>query len=270
MVSWTNILSLFRTVLNQLEEIAMTLEKSVTDDQLGKFYRRMSAIASRLGKSLSYGDVMNALQHLHDGTLRISLNSAEDLQQLLQRPLGAENILIPFRETEIPVFSEKPFKDCFTNKSRFPRGFTLMQQSRQVLFQVRPGKLRVQDEGYGELRDACGRVLQVSSEIPTSWLQQLLVRRGHTLTLAAVEGIIELHAKGEDIGLAPLSDSSKICFYPGNLAFVEVWRGHVDMVHFNWKTPKRWEVSLYPFDQGGESRRDDTHLDPIPLGFVVF
>lgn len=240
----------------------MTLEKSVTDDQLGKFYRRMSAIASRLGKSLSYGDVMNTLQYLHDGTLRISLNSAEDLQQLLQRPLGAENILIPFRETEIPMFSEKPFKNCFTNKSRFPRGFTSYTTvSPDVVPSQEAGKVRMfKMKGMASYATLAAELLQVSSETPTSWLQQLLVSRGHTLTLAAVEGIIELHAKGEDIGLAPLPDSSKPCFYPGNLAFVEVWRGHVDMVHFNWKTPKRWEVSLYPFDQGGQSRRDDTRL----------
>lgn len=45
----------------------MTLLKSVTDDQLGQYYRRTSAIADRLGKSLEFEQVMDALQRIHDG-----------------------------------------------------------------------------------------------------------------------------------------------------------------------------------------------------------
>ncbi len=45
----------------------MTLNISVTDEQLGRFYRRISAIAERLDKSLDYNKVMNELQKIHDG-----------------------------------------------------------------------------------------------------------------------------------------------------------------------------------------------------------
>lgn len=48
----------------------MTLQKSVTDDQLGQYYRRTSAIADRLGKSLSFDQVMDALQIIHDGQFK--------------------------------------------------------------------------------------------------------------------------------------------------------------------------------------------------------
>lgn len=45
----------------------MTLNLSVTDDQLGQFYRKTSAIAERLNKSLPFDEVMISLQLLHDG-----------------------------------------------------------------------------------------------------------------------------------------------------------------------------------------------------------
>jgi len=45
----------------------MTLNVRVTDDQLGRYYRKTAAIADRLGKSLAFDDVMDALQRVHDG-----------------------------------------------------------------------------------------------------------------------------------------------------------------------------------------------------------
>lgn len=49
------------------KEIVMTPNKGVEDDQLGQYYRRVGAIADRLGKSLSFKDVMETLQRIHDG-----------------------------------------------------------------------------------------------------------------------------------------------------------------------------------------------------------
>ncbi len=48
-------------------EVVMTLNMSVTDDQLGQYTRRVAAIAERLGKSLTYEKVMESLQRIHDG-----------------------------------------------------------------------------------------------------------------------------------------------------------------------------------------------------------
>lgn len=45
----------------------MTLNSGVTDDQLGRYARRVAAIADRLGKSLPYEKVMDVLQQIHDG-----------------------------------------------------------------------------------------------------------------------------------------------------------------------------------------------------------
>lgn len=45
----------------------MTMSSIVTDEQLGKYFRKMTAIRDRLGKSLPFEKVMHALQDIHDG-----------------------------------------------------------------------------------------------------------------------------------------------------------------------------------------------------------
>jgi hypothetical protein len=47
----------------------MTLALSVNDDQLGRYFRRMVAIAERGGKSLPFDKLMGMLQVIHDGKL---------------------------------------------------------------------------------------------------------------------------------------------------------------------------------------------------------
>ena len=49
----------------------MTLSIGVTDDQLGQYLRRTLAITDRLGKSLPFDSVMDALQDIHDGKFKI-------------------------------------------------------------------------------------------------------------------------------------------------------------------------------------------------------
>ncbi len=56
----------------------MTLNTGVADDRLGQYYRRIAAIADRLGKSLDFEKVMSALQRIHDG----------ELDRLVLRPAG--------------------------------------------------------------------------------------------------------------------------------------------------------------------------------------
>src|SRR3989344_6224811 len=40
---------------------------AVADDQLGAYYRKTAAIGDRLGKSLPFEQVIDALQRIHDG-----------------------------------------------------------------------------------------------------------------------------------------------------------------------------------------------------------
>ena len=49
--------------------MTLNIDTSVTDDQLGQYYRRTAAIAGRLGRSLDYKDTMAALQRIHDGEM---------------------------------------------------------------------------------------------------------------------------------------------------------------------------------------------------------
>jgi len=220
-------------------------------------------------RKISYNQVMETLQRLMDGTLRMGSNTTEDLQQLFQRPLGAANILTSFRDVEVSAFSEKTLKTCFADKRRYPRGFdTKINDTRYISWPDSlpgqlAGKVRVfKMNGMANHAQLAAELLGVSDETSVSWLQQLLVRRGHTLTLPVIEGIIELERVRTDIGLAPRPNpisSSHHC----NLAFVEVQSGiakTVDVVYFSRQTPTRWSVCRYPFSSDGESCMNDHRL----------
>ena len=242
----------------------MTLDKSVTDDQLGKFHRSVGAIASRLGKSLSFGEVMRVLQGIHDGTLRTGFNTAEDLQQLLQRPLGAQKMLKFLHETHhLPAVPDRFVVDCFSNRKRY----TSLSLNHDNLLPPSDKAQGGQDggtifvfgmSGMSSPRMIAAELLQVPDETPAPWLQNLLVRRGHTLTLPRIEMLIEMQMGGESIGLAPYVEIS--CVHPSNMAFVEVRPGTVDVIWFSRVKPKQWSISRYPFEQGGKSRMDDYRL----------
>ena len=57
----------------------MTLNASVTDDQLGQYFRRTVAIAERLDKSLSFERVMDVLQLVHDKKFEEAIKVAENV-----------------------------------------------------------------------------------------------------------------------------------------------------------------------------------------------
>ncbi|MFZ2167584.1 MAG: hypothetical protein WAV50_01795 [Minisyncoccia bacterium] len=242
----------------------MTLEKGVTDDQLGRFHRRFRAIEDRLGKSLPYGETMDALQHLHDGTLRLGRNTAEDLQQLLERPVGAKNVLRFLRDTAVPEFDRKFSADCFQNKKRYPykADYGSVRDCVSVPDIVQgqcAGIVRVfKMSGMANHMMLAAELLKVSDETPASWLQQLLIKRGYTLTLPSIEGVIDLQMQGIDVGLTHPPRGP--CSYPSNLAFVEVQPGIVEMIYFKRKKPRQWTVSRYPFRDSGQTQVDDTRL----------
>lgn len=62
----------------------MTLSSRVADDQLGQFFRKTSAIADRLGKSLDFDDVMEGLQLIHDGKLKKAAKPETAIAQVLE------------------------------------------------------------------------------------------------------------------------------------------------------------------------------------------
>ncbi len=247
-------------------DIAMN---KIDDDQLGKLYRRMQSLAGQVGTSLSYSHVMETLHRLSDRTLRTGVNTTEDIQQLFQRSAGTEDILAHFRDVRIPSFSAKTLSSCFANKKRYPNVFEVaIKDERYISWpDILPGqpngKIRVfKMKGMASHSQLASELLGVSDETPDSWLQQLLVRRGYTLTLPAIEGIIDLATSGSDMALASFPGNNP-CFHPCNLAFVEVIQGEaktVDVVYFSRQTKKQWDVSRYAFTRNAESCMKDRRL----------
>ena len=97
----------------------MTLNISVTDEQLGQYYRRTTAIADRLGKSLNFETVMGILQQIHDGQVGGVKNEFlhrlyEDKEILVGATTGEETIADA--SDLFPGFLDSDFKNWETNK----------------------------------------------------------------------------------------------------------------------------------------------------------
>ena len=69
----------------------MTLSLSVEDDRLGAYYRKTMAIADRLGKSLEFDKVMDALQRIHDGQLDPIVLRAGEFPVYLETEVGGKS-----------------------------------------------------------------------------------------------------------------------------------------------------------------------------------
>ncbi len=64
---------------------------SVEDDRLGAYYRKTMAIADRLGKSLEFDKVMDALQRIHDGQLDPIVLRAGEFPVYLEIEVGGKS-----------------------------------------------------------------------------------------------------------------------------------------------------------------------------------
>lgn len=251
----------------------MTLEKGVTDDQLGRYYRRTAAIADRLGKSLSYDGVMDVMQRLHDKTLRTNRNTAEDLQELCSRPLGAANMLKLIRETLLPEVAGMPLDLCFVNRHRYPEPMWVHDDLKYKSLDLQQpgqaaGMLRVYAVSGKDIHclsndtKVAAELLGVSEEVPTKWLQRLLIQRGCTLTLPAIEYLIEKQMQGTDLGLLPYR--SDPCYRPRFRAFVATGQDTVDTFICYRNKRKQWKVYRSPFlidgVGGGSTNMGDTRI----------
>ena len=73
----------------------MTLVPGVADDQLGQYYRRTTAIADRLGKSLPFDTVMEALQRIYEGQFGEALQAvASSARKITRRLFGDSEVVI--------------------------------------------------------------------------------------------------------------------------------------------------------------------------------
>ena len=229
----------------------MTLQNGVTDDQLGRFYRKTRAISERLGKSLSFDEVMQALQQIHDGKMRVAGDMPEDLRHFFRRTINQKKTLEFLVSTGVSDVAEKEAVDLFSNKRRFNvdkhahayalTGKQLGQEAAAVtIFKM---------SGMYSSQTIAAEFLNVSDETSASWLKELLINRGHTFTLPVIEELIELETtKTAFVGLNRCKKPSDVCDYPGNVAFVETFPGMVELVHFSRVTYKGWHVWREPFD----------------------
>jgi hypothetical protein len=94
----------------------MTLNISVTDEQLGQFYRRTSAIAERLGKSLNFDDVMRTLKSLHDGIKKQILRRLYENEEILVGATNGEETIANSSDL-FSGYLDPDFKKWGTNKS---------------------------------------------------------------------------------------------------------------------------------------------------------
>jgi len=226
----------------------MTPTIGVNDDQLGKFYRKVKAITERLGKSLSFDEVMQALQNIHDGTLRVSYNKSNDVQKLLKRPIGAQKSLHSLGIFNLPASSDKTLHKLFGNKKRYtsrhigtkrdlPDDQSGQKACHPVVYKL---------SGKSNYILIAAELLGVPDDMPTSWLQKLLLSRGHAFTLPAIELLIDTQTDGEDVGLADYdrkSDPRLSISQCDHMAFVEVAPGIVEVFHFSRRKPKQWHIS---------------------------
>lgn len=230
----------------------MTPNIGVTDDQLGKFHRRVKAISERLGKSLPFDEVMQAFQKIHDGTLRIGCNESNDVHRLLKRPIGAQKQLNTLGIFNIPASSDKTLRELFGNKRRYTSVYIDTERDRTpcMLPNNQLGQKACHTVVYklsGNSNDVsiAAELLGVPDITPVPWLQELLLSRGHTFTLPAIELLIDMQTEGGNVGLAEYNRKSGI--RPGgqceHMAFVEIAPGIVEVFSFSRSKPKQWHIS---------------------------
>ncbi len=237
----------------------MMPKTGVTDDQLGKFYRKIKAMSERLGKPISFNDVTRALQDIHDGTFRAGLNTSEDLQALLQRPVSSLKSLKLVSKKYIFAVGGKETCKIFRNKRRY---VNVNLDSAHCLCRL-PNEQDGVDEytaavfklkGNSNMVRIAAELLGVPNETPIQWLKKLLVARGCVLTLPAVESLIDNQTEGVNVGLANYDKkivprlSAHQCLH---MAFVETVPGIIELVYFSRVKPKQWKISRYPFEHLG-------------------
>jgi hypothetical protein len=239
----------------------MRIRKDITDEQLGNFHRKINIITERLGTSLLFDNTMQALQCIYENEFRVGLNAAEDLQYLLQRPLGASKVLTPTSEVVIPDVAEKETALLFNNKRRYD---SFAHVDATALADVQPGQRAgriVVHKAFGMSNpiEIAAELLQVPNETPVTWLEKMLIWRGYAITLPVAETLMDIQIKELDLGLNRCKRMSGLCYYPTNGAFIETWPGKIEVFYFNREIPRKWRSWREPFRPMGSSNYNLTN-----------
>ncbi len=198
----------------------MTLNISVTDDQLGVYFRKVAAIADRLGKSLPFDHVMVELQAIHDG--KFDKISAPKPKHSVLKLLNADVFVGPL---------EKPFDPHVFYKTR--KGLYVWDSFRE---RILPGEkpIGTAEEtklaGFDLARNAYDR--EIKAELSAS----------HEVELWQIAALIEKQKNGED---GPLLNNGY-----ANLFYA---RGFVVSVHWDGDD-RKWNVNDWKPDDDGWGR----------------
>lgn len=198
----------------------MTLNIRVTDDQLGVFYRKMAAIADRLGKSLSFDDVIAALQRVHDGQFFVE-------QGMQATPDSKPVLLVPVKTLEVPAIDHFVVANVFKEKGA--QGFQLYWMNEAFKRNFVPKiEQSVSAETLRKLR-------LTKRSLDKSILDELRDRA--VTTLAHLFELLKKQPRGESGDL--LVNGS------ANIFYVEDMSGIVWAVVAFWLSGRGWYVSAY-------------------------
>lgn len=184
----------------RLKEVVMTPLKGVTDDTFGRYFRKITALAARLGKSVDPNTVMWVLQRLHDG------------EEFLSGHYSDKPVLSLVDTFEMPALER------FAAKKKFRRT-TKRKPGLEWTGYYGSGEIIVHNSPYAELWEAaflsgregliekaCDpgmlRVFDVNDHGPFSWNYRdyvFLAELGwhHSVGLGDIWHLLELHAAGK-------------------------------------------------------------------------
>ncbi len=197
---------------SKLQEVVMTPnKKGVADDQLGRYFRKVTAIAERLGKSLDPNLVLWVLQQVHDGEQflsrrndapALSLASTFDMPAI-ERFVPKEKftkVANPPPSQEFRIGSGKVWLHCSTSYDLFEN----------VFLYGKNGKLE------RNLPSTTLRIHNFNDHGPFSWNYHdpaILAELGerHAIKLAHIWHLLELETDGKPTPL--LTNGKKNQFY---------------------------------------------------------
>lgn len=187
----------------------MTPPKGVTDDQLGRYYRKTMAIADRLGKSLDPNTVLWLLQRIHDGEQFVPDRAGTTLSLVDTFDAPAIDRFVPktaFKKTLKPPPSQEFWLGSGKVSIHCSHSYELFKH---IFLHGKNGKLET-NIGPRTLRICRAND---TGDYWTSYVPTILAELGrkHTVRLGHIWHMLELEAAGKPTPL--LTDGKKNCFF---------------------------------------------------------
>ena len=151
---------------------------------------------------------------------------------------------VPVLTTILGVSAARATAECFRDKSIFYERdkeiddwFSALQPAQEATV---VDICQVQNPEGSSFREKMAAALNVARDTDTAELSRQLKERGYTLTLTAVEQMVERQERGEDVGLLVKN-------YYRHFAFVEDTNGLVCVLYV-YRTKAGWYVYVFRLD----------------------